>query len=55
MRYIIILGNPVDGFTYIGPFEDMEALNEHADTIMGEWWAAGLEAPEVVEVEPDPE
>jgi hypothetical protein len=45
--HIIIIGNPVDGFEYIGPFktgEDAVAWANQDANIDGEWWIAPLEA-----------
>jgi hypothetical protein len=45
---VLLIGNPVDGFHVVGPFEDAEdaaraAVNEGHD----EWWIHNLEPPEV--------
>jgi len=46
-QLILIFGNPVDGFTYVGPFKDSEELTDYAQSsrnISGTtWWAATLE------------
>lgn len=50
MAYILITGNPVDGFEYIGPFATAEDAGEHANTDgnieEGDWWIATIESPE---------
>jgi hypothetical protein len=49
MNHIIIIGNPVDGFQYIGPFLSAVDACQHGNTdgnIDAEWWVAPLEAPE---------
>lgn len=46
--HIIMIGNPVDGFNFIGPFENATAAAEHGNTdgdIDAEWWIAPLEQP----------
>lgn len=45
--HIIITGNPVEGFTYIGPFESAVDAAEHGNTDpeLEEWWIAPLEKP----------
>lgn len=48
--HIIIHGNPVDGFGYVGPFEDATAAAEagnHDPHLDPDWWIAPLEAPEL--------
>lgn len=46
--HIIITGNPVDGFEYIGPFETgAEAVDwAHSNPIKEEWWIAPLTVSE---------
>lgn len=46
VRYILIFGNPVDGFTFRGPFPSQVAALEYADAIAEEWWIAELTPPE---------
>lgn len=49
MKTILVTGNPVDGFQFVGPFEDSDDAvryaedEEHRDT---EWWLGDLESPE---------
>lgn len=48
VRYldIIVVGNPVDGFSFIGPFEDGEvAANWAENYASSEWWLATLDSP----------
>lgn len=46
MQQIIVLGNPVAGFTYVGPFEDEDAATEYADGFIDDdWWLAELAPP----------
>lgn len=44
---IVITGNPVDGLTFLGPFQDAATANEWADLmdVEPEWWVATLLAP----------
>lgn len=48
VQYAICYGNPVDGFTFIGPFRhrDDAVLYAERDAINGEWWIVELEQPE---------
>jgi hypothetical protein len=44
-QVIIITGDPVDGFSYIGPFEDYDAAVFYTDTVFDRydtWWIADL-------------
>ncbi len=43
---IIAYGNPVDGFTFEGPFSSRDAAIEYGDSVDTEWWVANLDAPE---------
>lgn len=43
--YIVIVGNPVDGFSYYGPFEDRETAIKYAERNFrnsGDWWVHDL-------------
>ena len=46
-KFIVITGNPVDGFCHHGPFDDMAHAVEWAtDELSGlGWWTAPLAAP----------
>ncbi len=47
-KAIIIYGNPVDGFKYIGPFDDLNDAITQGNTnpdVDGDWWVAELEEP----------
>lgn len=47
--HIIVCGNPVDGFSFIGPFESNTEAAEHGNNdphLEGEWWIAPLEKPD---------
>lgn len=46
--HIIVTGNPIDGFSFIGPFPHVQAAAEHGNSdgdLDAEWWVAPLEAP----------
>lgn len=41
--YIIIIGDPVDGFRYFGPFmTHAEALEKAEEEDLANWWVAPL-------------
>ena len=53
--FILIIGDPVDGFTHIGPFttrEDAievgERLTGKTDLYVGDWWIIPLTSPDEV-------
>jgi hypothetical protein len=48
LPHAIAYGNPFDGMTLIGPFENHEAASEHADQFVHEfdWWVVPLKKPE---------
>ncbi|WP_019584158.1 hypothetical protein [Thioalkalivibrio sp. ALE16] len=48
---ILIVGNPVDGLSHIGPFADTEAANEYGDGLDEDWWVVTLAAPEIEDAE----
>jgi hypothetical protein len=46
--YIIVIGNPVEGFEFYGPFRNEADAAKHANSdphLPDEWWAAPLLAP----------
>lgn len=46
-QFIIIYGNPSDGFAHVGPFESRdEASNYAAVDNAGDWWIVTLDAPD---------
>lgn len=49
MKYILIFGNPVDGFSFRGPFDTQEEAIAYGDPIMEEWWTAELVPPDPTE------
>jgi hypothetical protein len=45
-QYIIITGNPVQGFSYVGPFNDNnDAVEAAIDILEADWWVAELIHP----------
>lgn len=51
MQYIVITGNPCDGFFFYGPFDTAEQANDWADREQHgmDWWVGPLATPEVVD------
>ena len=46
-KFILVTGNPVDGLSFFGPFNDPEEAHEFAEGCgTGDWWVAMLEEPE---------
>ncbi len=46
--HIVIIGNPIDGFSIIGPFSTFDEAVEWASTDLASnepWWAMKLESP----------
>ena len=48
---ILVIGNPMNGFTFVGPFETENAAVDFAETDpeikqMVEWWVAPLDSEE---------
>lgn len=47
-KFVLVEGNPVDGFTYTGPFNSSEEAVEYADDgvcTTADWWVAEMEFP----------
>ena len=46
-KHIVIMGNPVDGFTHIGPFECWEDANKYCedDPSPFDMWVVLLQEP----------
>lgn len=45
-QFVIIIGNPIDGITIHGPFDDIEEAHEWAEENSDEWWCAMLYIPQ---------
>ena len=47
MKYLIVFGNPIDGFNFRGPFDDHETARFYADIVYdGDWWLAEITPPD---------
>ena len=46
-QFAIAIGNPADGFTYVGPFVDYDVAQAHAEEMQSDnpWWIISLESP----------
>ena len=44
MKHIVVFGNPIDGLTFEGPFDDFESAEAYA-TGFDDWWIAALSEP----------
>jgi hypothetical protein len=40
--FIIVTGNPIDGVSFIGPFDDDEIAEREASNLDVDWWIAPL-------------
>ena len=45
-EWVVILGNPVDGFNIVGPFKNHMDAMTWAEAICGDWWITTLEDPD---------
>jgi hypothetical protein len=44
-KYIVVVGDPVDGFEFYGPFNtEPEAIEWAGENLNGDWWTASLSA-----------
>lgn len=47
-KWIVIMGDPVDGFAYFGPFPDADSAVEWGNTNGdSDWWITSLHDPEL--------
>jgi hypothetical protein len=47
MKYLLVYGNPVDGFNFSGPFDSQQDAIDHGNSSdMGDqpWWVSELSA-----------
>ena len=51
MQFVMVRGNPVDGFLFVGPYESREEAIKDGDIVDTEWWVAELESAEWDEAE----
>lgn len=50
MAKLLVIGNPVDGFTFQGPYDEAEDALQDAELFEDrEWWVADLVTPEAEE------
>lgn len=46
-QYVVITGDPLLGFNFIGPFDSLEDADSWAENKLGgDWWLTHLENPE---------
>lgn len=43
---VVITGNPLDGFSIFGPFDDFESATAFGESLNEEWWTAHVGRPE---------
>ena len=44
--YVLVVGNPIDGLQFVGPFPDHDAAVEYAERYEDqEWWVTSLDKP----------
>ena len=55
MAYILISGNPVDGYTFIGPFEYEAAIRYAEIHLDGDWWIGKLLTVDDADISNPPE
>ena len=41
-QWIVVEGNPSDGFAFFGPFDSTEEATEFAEQLGGSWWIVHL-------------
>lgn len=45
-QFILVIGNPIDGLGFEGPFDSEHAATDYAEErLRVEWWVAGLNVP----------
>jgi hypothetical protein len=44
-KCILVVGNPSDGFRFVGPFDDFEAAVQFSEGVDADTWVASLEEP----------
>jgi hypothetical protein len=46
LQFVIIYGNPADGFSFVGPFNSRDDAAQYAaDDTPADWWVVMLDAP----------
>jgi len=43
---ILVVGNPSEGYRYLGPFADFDAAAQFSESVDSDTWVATLEIPE---------
>lgn len=45
--HVLVCGNPVDGFSFVGPFPSDDDAREYGENDTdGDWWVTALESPQ---------
>ena len=44
-QYVIVVGNPVDGLSFIGPYTERKDAEDECESIQQDWWIAPMELP----------
>jgi len=48
MQYVILAGNPINGFEVFGPFDSERDASNFANSLEGgEWWLTLLTSPDI--------
>jgi len=45
-KWIVVCGNPVDGCSFHGPFDNNAEAFDYAQGMQTDWWVAPLQSPE---------
>ena len=45
--YIVIVGSPSEGFSYVGPFPAAEMAVNYMQNESGDWWVSRMEPPAI--------
>lgn len=46
MKYVIMVGNVIDGLSFIGPFDSRAEAAEYAKGLIEDWLVAPVEEPD---------
>lgn len=47
VRFLVVTGDPGDGFDFTGPFDTRDEAIEYGAKLDPDWWVCEVEAPEV--------
>lgn len=50
-QHILVIGNPISGFAYEGPYNDFDDAREAGESVGDDWWVAPLHDPEPNELD----